>query len=98
MTDAEARLGLVVASRNHLMLSTARPASGEQGLLRGNAMNGRWLGHRDWCGLQWGGPCECPCTTDGCPGVHDCTDQNCPVAAYLAANELEEGTDVRHQQ
>lgn len=48
-----------------------------------------WLGHRDWCRLQWKKwPCDCPCTKPGCPGIDHCLGTDCPVVAHL-----EGGTD-----
>lgn len=39
-----------------------------------------WLGHRDWCPLQWKEwPCDCPCSKPTCPGIDRCQDPECPV-------------------
>lgn len=49
-------------------------------------MNERWLGHRDLCPLQWGEPCDCPCSADACPGVDRCTG-DCALAKSFLDDE-----------
>lgn len=55
---------------------------------------GDWIGHRDLCPIQWGGVCDCPCSSIACPGVDRCRATQCAEITGLEPRQRTT-TDLR---